>query len=269
MYCKDFYFDGHCLSDFNCVIGVLGGAGIETVSIGNELSLVTVRNAQTYRFKYVSSQYETAYTCTFSIFKYNCDDYSDHKLSEQEVAGLMRWLNRKGFYEFRKIDDDEEVTDIYYMATFTNIQKIVDGDDVIGLELTMQTNAPFAYYNKVKWEGTFSGDNTLLFTDTSDEIGYLYPTIEVECLENGNFSLTNSQSEKSTLVRNCVNGEVLTFAGDTKQLYSSVEHEGLYNDFNFVYPVIGNTFDNRVNELSSNLKCNIRVEYSPICKAVL
>ena len=270
MYCKDFIYDGVRLSDYNCMIGQLDGGGIDTVSIGSVLTLTTVRTANTYRFRYVTAKYDTAYSCTFQIFKVDCANIDNYKFTEQDVAQIMRWLNRKGFYEFRKIDDDEEVTDIYYMATFPTINKIVDGDDVIGFELTMETNAPFAYYDGVTETHTFEGGEEWTVTDRSDEIGYLYPRVSITLNENADVLTLQNAGHNATTIKNCSSGETITFAGDTKQITTdNASHTTLYQDFNWQYPVLANEMGDRANVFTCNALCTVTITYSPICKAVL
>ena len=72
------------------------------------------------------------------------------------------------------------------------------------------------------------------------------------------------------IVKNCRANEIITLHGKTKMIESSLAgHTKLYNDFNYNFIRIINTFDNNVNTFTSTLPCEITISYSPIRKVGL
>lgn len=274
MRCTDFEYDGQLLSDYGFIICDFGdGSGTETVSIGSPLNLNTIEIPRLNKFRIISTQYGEAYSATFQAAKVEDLNSGTDALfiDEHELSGVMRWLNRKEFHRFKAIYEDGEQADTYYMGTF-QVQPICLRGSVIGLELTLQTNAPFGYYEPVEYTMTLSDDgDSCTICDTSDETGSIYPDlVEIECLATGDLIIGNSADAHQTIVRNCEAGEVITLYGETKQIISSREHRKLCNDFNYSFIRIINRRENgndeNGNTFTASLPCRIRLAYSPICK---
>lgn len=267
MRCIDFEYDGQRLSDYGCMICTIGrNSGAETINTGSQLTLNTVHMTRHNQFKIISTQYDSAYTVTFQIAK-----STGNTFSELELAAFMRWLNRKEYHKFKAIYENGEYAKTYYMGTF-NIQMIRFGGNIMGLELTLQTNAPFGYYEPSEYYMELTDtESSYVLWDNSDETGYIYPeTVEIECLESGDITVTNSKDTKQTVIKNCTAGEIITLDGQNKIIRSGMEHGKLCNDFNYHFIRIINTQGiNRDNEniFTASLPCNIRLIYSPICKA--
>ena len=152
MYAKDFAFNGKKLSDYGCVLcSLTESTDIKTISIGSNITFNTIYTQANNKFKLMSSDYTEAYSATFQICKLNCSDINDKFFSVEETASITRWLNQKSYKRFQLITDDGQYDNIYYMGSF-NLQKILLGNDTVGFELTLQTDAPFGYYNEVYYE---------------------------------------------------------------------------------------------------------------------
>ena len=276
MYCIDFEYDGQRLSDYGCgVCHISGSADLNTVSLGSKITFNTINMTQQNKFKLISTQYDEAYTTTLEIAKFDCRDRNNHIFSTAEIAKLTRWLNRKKYCKFKMIYLDGKCANMYYMGTF-NVDMIVYGGNVIGLQLTLQTNAPFAYYDPIDCEMNFDKPGAMAsIYDMSDEIGYIYPNnVIIKCLASGNLTINNSQDgNRNTVINNCINGEILTLDGENKIITSSKNHEKLYNDFNYNFIRISNKYENNMdntqNIFTASMPCNITFTYSPICKAGL
>lgn len=268
MYCVDFEYDGIRLSDMDSIICCIDkSADITTASIGSELTLNTVTTSTANKFRIASTQYDSAFSTTFEIGKYSCKS-EDFVYSEKEVAFIMRWLNRKEYHKFKPIYHDAEYSDMFLKGTFEHVNKITNGDDVIGFSLTLVTDAPYGYYETEHFVEELGGDKKFTIMDTSDETGWIYPVVKVTLKEGGDFEFINSRQDPPVRVKNCVAGEVLYFAGDLKQIHSSVNHKRLYNDFNWEYPKVVNEFYDVKNTYQSNLSCTVDLVYDPICKAI-
>lgn len=272
----DFEYDHQRLSDFGCMVcTILGDKGVKAVNIGSKITFNTIKNPYTNKFKRISSQYDEAYTTTFEVCKNPCNNDSED-FTDEEVIFFMRWLNKRMYRKFKPVYENGELANIYYNSSM-NCEPIVLCGKIIGLQITLQTDAPFSYYDDVEYIMNFTSNNlTHSYFDISDEIGYIYPSsMIIEIKQDGNFELRNSQDENEVvIIRNCKAGEIITFI-ENKSITSSMR-DNLYNDFNFTYPKIGNEYkdvygdgyysDNMENIFSVNIPCDITFTYSPICK---
>lgn len=275
----DFEYDGQRLSDYECIVcRIINGGDAGAIKIGSQLTFNTMQTNNVNKFRLMSTQYDEPCAPVFEITKFNCKNPDENTFTQEEISQLKRWLNKKQFKKFKPVYEDGELAEVYYNASF-NIDPIVFYSNIIGLQLTMQTDAPYAYYDEVEHVMEFTSDNLdHSYFDTSDEIGYIYPSsMIIEFLENGNFEMTNSQEpERITCIKNCIKGEVITLV-ENKVISSSAIHNTLYNDFNYVFPRIcnknediygyGYSDDNMENIFTVNMPCKITFKYSPICKA--
>jgi hypothetical protein len=272
MYCTDFEYDNQKLSDYGCVVcHFSSNSDLNTMDIGSQITFNTIH--QRDKFKKMSTKYESAYTTTFEIGKMDCANPDEHTFSQEEVSAIMRWLNKKQYKKFKMTYRDGEFANVYYMGAF-NVKMITYAGNIVGFELTLQTDAPYGYYDEIECEMDFLiGTEQLSIFDISDEIGFVYPKdVKIECYADGELSIHNSQDGlRSTVIRNCIAGEILTLDGENKIITSSENHEKLYNDFNYNYIRISNknesTIDDIQNIFTVSLPCKISFTYSPICKA--
>ena len=280
MYATDFEYDGIKLSDFGMMICTFdSSSGIETVSSGADITFNTVKPTGSNRFKYVNSKYEESYSKPFHICKNSCNLKGDIYLMANEVSGLQRWLSRKdGFHPFRPIQDD--LKDTFWNATFSCKEILIAGK-IVGLELTMHTDSSYAYLDINSISYSPIPGNPFSLYDMSDEVGYIYPRITIRCNDNGKIELINDMEinkNRKTLITNVTQGETITLDGENKiitSITSSGEErtqEDLANNFNFYYPRIFNTYNNRENVYtlsSDSVSCDIIFSYNPIVKVGL
>ena len=141
MRAHDFIYNEKKLSEFGMIIASFDGSkGLETID-GAEITFNTVSSLGGSKYHLVSTQYEDCLTATIQIAKYSCDT-DIQEISPHEYRELTKWLSRKGFYKFKILD--EYNIDLYHEAAFTNISRIEIDGKLYGLELTIQTNRPFA-----------------------------------------------------------------------------------------------------------------------------
>lgn len=266
MYTCDFEYDGKLLSDFKFVICSFNGSSdFDTVDAGSKIQFNTVSRHRGKLFSLVGTEYSECITATIDI----CKDPSLHddlQITDDEYRALMRWLNRNEFLKFRIIYGDDSRTPCYYNASF-NVEKVMVNNNLYGLELSMETNKPFGYGEEVTT--SFSIDDvskTYSLSDESDEIGYTYPSLKITCNEAGDLTLSNDATGCNMVIKNVSAGEVITLDGSTHIIKSSLDGHKLYNDFNFDFFNIGNSYANRENKISSSLKCVLEITYSPIIK---
>lgn len=278
MYATNFEYADEKLSDYGMMICRFDTAGgIETVSSGSDITFQQIPLHKGKQFFITSASYDSALTTTLQICK-NPQLTDRQTLSPIEISALQRWLCRKNQYHKFKILQEGFET-IYWNAAFSARQILLKGD-IIGMELTLYTDAPFAYMDDVIIEITeddlLQNSDTLEYTfdifNLSDEEGYIYPDMEITILEsadmteNKKFTLTNvSDSNRPLTIKNCSKDEVITINGKTHTI-SAFPYHDLAKDFNYCFPRIFNSYTNNKNTFTTNLKCRIRLSYPPVRK---
>ena len=269
MFSTDFEYDGKRLSDFGLMILSFNGVNNDdTASSGADITFGQVRTAGGDNYNLYSSTYDSAYSITFQIGKnpYNISCQEDLHFSPIEASEIQAWLCQDEYCKFRI--DQTGYENIYWNATFSSKQILINGR-IVGLELTLFTDAPYAYMDEVKIVKEVKKDKPFVVYGLSDEIGNIRPYLKVKLKESGEkFILSNSLDSLTTEVKYVSEGEVITFYGRSQNITSSLEHE-IADDFNYHYPIIGNTKNTRLNEYTSNLDCEITIKYSPIIKVGL
>ena len=272
MYATNFEYAGEKLSDYGMMICDFDSSGgIETVSSGSDITFNQIALNRGSRFFIGSSTYESPLTTTFKICKNHCavKPQDEMAISSAEITALQRWLCRKNQYHKFKIDQ-EGFEYIYWNATFSAKQIELNGK-IIGMELTLYADAPFAYMDEITIVEDCSSENQFTFDlyDISDEEGFIYPDMKIKILESGDFRLENNLDKESTgkflLIKNCVKDELITINGKSHIIYSSM-HPNMSNDFNYCFPRIINSYTENKNTFTSNIACNITISYSPIRK---
>ena len=267
----DFEYAGEKLSDYGMMICSFGGGGgTETVSSGADITFNQIKPVGSNRFNLYSSTYDEALSTTFQICKNPCrlKNQQEMELSIEEISAIQRWLCRKDDYKRFKLDK-EGYEHVYWNGTFSSKQ-IVLNDAVIGLELTLYTDTPFTFMDEVSTEYECSAGTSFDLWDNSDETtdlnNSLRPNMKIVILTDGNFKLENSMDTKTMEIKNCKSNEVITIDGMNQVITSSISTHKLAKDFNFFFPRIINTYDERCNTFTPNLDCKIKITYSPIRK---
>ena len=260
----DFEYDNKKLSDYNFMICSFGDKGLETISNGSQITFNTISTLGGSKHELTSAIYEDCLETTIQICKNYC--HSDVKeISPIEFRELTKWLSRKKFLKFKPMS--EEYIDLYFEASF-NISRIEIDGKLIGLELEVITNRPYALKepksiiikNVVK-DGKYS------LNDSSHEEGYIYPYTEIVVNEDGDLNVYNAIENRNTVIKNCVAGEIITM--DYPVIQSSISSHNIQNDFNWNFFRVANTYENSRNDLSISIPCTIKIKYSPIVKVGL
>lgn len=272
MYAVDFEYDGQYLSDYGFIVCDFDSKnGTLVTSAGSKISFNRVSHNSGKRYSLSSTRYDECITTSFDICK-DPDRFTDIEISDAEFREIARWLNRREFLRFRglqgKCDSGEESNVCYFDASF-NIDKITVDGRLYGIRLTMETDKPFGYGDEVVYVYTLrSADDEMFLYDTSDEIGYLYPQVKITLNANGNLRIDNDASGSSSYIKNCIAGEVITMSGDTQIISTSRSGHDIYDDFNYDFMRISNTFRDRSNRITATLPCSVEIRYAPIIKDV-
>ena len=268
MKCYDFEYDGQCLSDKGYIMCKFDSGGLDTVSNGSVITFNTVSTLGGTKWESTSSIYDECLEATFQICRHPCYNPGD-EITFDEIRDVMRWLNRRGFHKFKLLD--EGYVDVYYEASF-NVSKVEMDGKVVGFELEMFTNRPFAVQEAVciSFENTeehiFEG-KVWRVASSSDEEGYIYPEMKITCNADGDLSIYNEAEDRDMVIKNCSFGEVITL--DYPIIESSLgdsRRTKIQNDFNWIFYRISNKFMDRKNNTSISLPCSIEMKYCPIVK---
>ena len=263
----DFEYDNKMLSDYGYMVMNFNNSSEGAVSSGADITYNQVRTASDDIFNLYSSTYDAAYSITFQIGKNPCiyDNQEEMYLSPIEVSALQRWLCQDEYCKFKVRQEGYE--NIYWNATFSSKQVLVNGR-IVGLELTLFTDAPYAYLDEIEININMKKGENYTILSMSDEIGKIRPYIEIKFLESGDFIFTNTMDSINTEISNISKNEVVTLYGQNQYIFSTLQAH-IAKDFNYHYPVIANTKQTNINEISSNLDCEIIIKYSPIIKVGL
>lgn len=264
MKANDFEFNGKRLSDFGFIICNFGDLGLNTVSNGSYITFNTTPSLDGAIYRLTSTIYDECLETTIQICKNPCTG-NISEISSTELRELMKWLNRKTFLKLKFLS--EEYIDTYCEAII-NVSRIEIDGKVYGLELEIKTNRPFMLKEPriIKINNT-EVDGKHSINDTSYEEGHIYPKTEIVISEDGDLNIYNAIEDRTTFIKNCVQGEVISM--DYPVISSSISSHNIQNDFNWNFFRVANTYDNSRNDLTISLPCSIKIEYSPIVKVGL
>lgn len=264
MYATDFIYDDIPLSNWGMTIcSFNGGTSLETFSLGSEISFNVASVPGKSRRNFYSSNYENILTATFQICKCTSNKIAT-PISTAELSKIMRWLNRNdSYHKFKLIQDGFE--NLYAEANF-NVSKIEIAGIVYGLELTLTTLHPYLLEEKTEINIDLLDNNSFVIYDTSDEIGHIYPNMEVTCNADGNLIITNEFEHRATQINHCQAGEKISIDGETLIIKTDSDTHQIQADFNYTFFRLVNTFKNNKNVISVSLPCSLSLKWNPIRK---
>ncbi|MCM1220287.1 MAG: hypothetical protein NC548_37970 [Lachnospiraceae bacterium] len=257
----DFEYDDLNLSDLGYIICNFNSVGLETVTGGSQISFNTIPVRNGEKFELISSEYDECLSAKFQICKNLCNE-KNAEISFKEYRDLMSWLNRKEFHKFKFLDG--EYLDLFFNASF-NLSRIELDGRLIGLELDMITDSPFAYQeSEIININNQEENNTKIIYSKSDVEGYIYPYMEIKMNQSGDLTIYNSLDDRTMHIANCNEGEIITL--DYPVIQSSDLSHKIQNDFNWNFFRIVNTFKNKKNVLTISVPCEIKIKYNPLIK---
>lgn len=263
----DFEYDGTLASSKGIIVCSFDSSDDETVDYGSKINfdVTSIRNGK--EFELVNSGYDEAGEFTFQICKdpYMQLNRGNKYFTTAEQRFVYRWLNRNDGFHILKIVTSENQT-MLFKGSF-NIETIEFCGKVIGFELTFTMGKPFATQDCKTITHTFKANEQFTIIDESDDIGYIYPDIQIKCLSSGDLIITNSIENRTTTIKNCSTNEVIS-VDENLNISTSLSSHKLYNDFNFVFFRIANSYENNQNIISVNIPCEIAIKYYPVAKGV-
>lgn len=290
-----FSYDGIDSRVYDLVIGSFSGGEDGTQEMGN-VDITTVKAPHSNKFLKANATYNTPLVISFSIMKMNCNNWNDYIFSPREIGFYSRWLARKDYKELRFYMDGEypegthesdKWENIHYNAIMKVNQHMVGGE-CVGFDIVATCDAPWGYdVQQTTNIDASSGLGSGQIYDDSDEIGDIYPRVEIDVLNNGTIEITNRFTGKTTKIYNCVSGEKILITNfsisssecvpdDSGGTYDyKGRHKTLFHDFNWTWPTISNYFtpnntrDSRVNNYEVKGTCRVRMIWNSPRKAVV
>lgn len=226
---------------------------------GSQLEASQTKIVGTNEFLIINNDYSSPEAYTFQVGKMvNCDFVP---ITVEEYSKINRWLNRKQSHKFKKYSYDN----IYWLGRF-NISPITIGDDIYGLELTFIYDYPYGFLDDVS--KTFSG-NEMTILSQSDEVGFERPYASIRLLSDGDLIIRNSMDTEIFELKNCSKGEIITLDCKHSIIESSDKNHHIYDDFNWNFLKVVNTYDCIENVYTSSLDIELTITYAPVRKSAL
>lgn len=261
----DITFDGISLNDLGYTVVSFDGARQGEIDTDSQFKYNHIFSMRGKKQPFITAVYEDPLEMDIYIAKDFCNA-NTKDITVAEMAALKKTLVRPT-PKVLTVSGNTAYSNVYWVGSF-NVEEYVFGDRRVGAHLKFECDAPFGYYTDVTLTGNLSANGSTTYTSASNEIGYVYPQLEITLKSSGNLELYNAADGRTTKVNNCARGEVLTFTKNL-QLSSSVSGHDVLSDFNFVFYRVNNTFSSGVNTLRSNLAISYKITYTPIAKVVI
>jgi len=205
----EFSYDNVPSSKFNLTISSASGdSGMQDVRASSDIELYT---EQIYRrpkvYFYGTSQRP--------VLEFDIEVTSPIEIDSVTSQVIQTWLF--GQTEYKKlqiIQNDMQM--VYFNCLLTSPTVLKHGRMIVGYKATVICDAPFAW----EFPRTLTFDYTdvvisesYTFYNASDDVGYLYPTVEITMNSTGgNASITNgSDNNRKFEITDLSAGEVITF----------------------------------------------------------
>lgn len=263
VYTNGFIFDDITSDELGLMVCEFNGNTPSETSGGNIEFTLTSAPVQNRWYKSGNTNYSEAIKFAFQVIKQN-----QEPIDSYEYSTYARLLQRKDDYKEFTITKLDYDTIHFYVQL--NISPIQVGGDIMGLNITGTTDSPYAYGQMItKKISTENGIGMLKFADMSDEVGYIYPDIEIDISSACNIKITNETSGEIFKLNNCVNNEIINIDSTILEMTSTALSHKLYEDSNYKFPRIVNDINKRTNIFKVEGNCSITMKYRPIRKVVI
>lgn len=254
----NFLYDTEYASDYQLVPCHFDTSNSDAGENISQLAMEQSKVVGTDEFVIISNNYSSAFSYSFEVCKNPCN--TDNIITPEEYSKINRWLNRKESHKFKIVQEGYE--GIYFKGRF-NISPIRINEQIYGISLTFISDYPYGFLDEITT--TFSGTEFDIYNH-SDEVGEIYPYTTIKCLEAGELVIQNSMDNEVLKIKNCTKNEVIYIDNKNKVITSTNASHNLFNDFNYNYIKLVNTYWEKVNHFSSNINIEMEIKYSPVRK---
>jgi phage-related protein len=201
-----FIYDDICSEDYDLYIGSIGGGnGVEnsSASTNTEFEMDSIPN-RTENFIYRSKTSEPN-------LKFKAKLYISNKFDKDDMEYIDNWLFANKLPK-KLVICQEDMSNYYYMATFSKNEIISVGNLNAGLECEVICDSPYAYDIPSSVEYLINGVTLKDFYCSSSGINYLYPKIEFTInSDNGYLKIKNiTDNNREFYIHGLSNGETIT-----------------------------------------------------------
>jgi len=236
---KGFVFDGKTSDDFGLIVCKFDGNEPSDTS-GGEIELTkTDSPIQNRWYKTGNANYSNPLQFSFQVVKSTFEPFDAY-----EYSAINRWLVRKdGYKDFMitRLDYDN----IHFNVQF-NIEPVEVAGNIVGITVNGICDSPFGYNQLITKTIEVDGSTTLTLLDMSDEIGYIYPDIEIDVKSACDVKITNvTENNRLFYIKNCIANEIINIDGKYLQISTTAISHDIYNDTNYMFPRIVNDYDKR------------------------
>ena len=259
VYAKGIVFDDKTSDEYGLIICEIDGHEPSDTSGGQIEFTTTSSPIQNRWHKTGNANYKEPLQFAFQVIKSTHESFDAY-----EYSAIQRWLVRKdGYKDFMIIKGDYD--NIHYNVQM-NVEPVAVGSEIVGITVTGITDSPFGYNQLITKTIDVNGSDTLSFVDMSDEIGYIYPDIEINVKSDCNIKITNTTENRIFYINNCVANEIINIDGKFLQISTTALSHNIYEDCNYTFPRIVNNFNKRKNVFKIEGNCTLKMQYRPIRK---
>ncbi|MGM0501834.1 MAG: phage tail domain-containing protein [Bacillota bacterium] len=215
-----FTFDGVHSDDMGVFIGDFNsGTQTQPTGTSQKIQEIQMPRKDVPLFQYVENE-----PISFSL-----TIMANEVISPTKMQQLLGWLIKDRYKKFQS-DDYENI--VYYVIVTGGINKVMLGNEPIGLELNFRTDAAHAWFELPEYQFTATGFNEITINNPTNKMGVFYPTIEFELQGTENqIKITNLTDDpaRTTEITELSQYEVLQIRNGTRQLISSTPNYRLGN----------------------------------------
>lgn len=259
VYARGFIYNGKSTDKYGLMLCTFDKGGFEATSAGTKVNISTQKIPNRDKWHYYSSACDEALTFTIQLIKKDKSGMGRVELSE-----YGRWLQRRdGFKKFEFLGTDFPGVEFYAMATEMNELSV--GNVTYGIEVAFTTNAPYGFSKEITKTASLTPQTPYVYISQSEDYGYIHPVMEVAVKADGDLSITNQFENRSTTIKGCKAGEVITLDCNLKTV-DSTRRADLENRFNWVWFRFCRSDSNNRNAVTSSLPCDVTFHFQNVKK---
>ena len=270
-----FIFNGVNSEDFNITIAWMNSdADVSTNGLNREIKKTSASKMKIKDNIYGAENVDSI-TFDFCIVK---TDGSE--ITREESIKINQWLTSSSVPKLLEFNDRDSYM-LHYYAICTQIKDIIVGNILVGKELKLETNSPFAFMKKTEKTFIINDEHTFYINNTSDTYdGIYYPTINISSTSDI-IIIENITDKKSVtldiakilpddngiknLVLDCMNMKILDRSGKLVPM-SNLGWNAEYKSYvSAIDEYINNIYWFRLlkgmNKIKVNGNCTFKIEY--------
>lgn len=190
---NSFVFNGKNSDDYNLKIAWIDSSDIDVSENGLDLTLEKTSNKVNYTTNIYGIQSENI-IFNFGVVK---KDYS--KITRMQSIQINEWLTSSSNSQFLAFNDGDSYP-LHYYAVCTQIEDIIVGGELVGKNLRLETNSPFAFSKKMEKKVEITDTHQFYINNTSNaNDNIIYPKITI-ITQSATITIENSTDKKSVTI---------------------------------------------------------------------